>query len=351
MALGSAPPSSVLRASTVSRPRRVRRRALWALAALTIAALLGLATAAILTWSGASVVRDRLALARVDVQPLGGTLVRARATGPNGRPIPLTVSAGRLTPRVRLTPGERVSVDVVVRRPGWSSWALGSRHHERLVLRAPVARVKERWLTVRTRSGVRVSFDRIVNAVAVRAQGAADAPTARPAPRDPPHRAAQPPARSRSRRQAVLGADRHGGGGQLVSARPPAGRRHQPGAGRAADTARSDPTDVLQAGGGRARRRPPRLRLQQAAAGTRWTATRWSSSPGVSARAWQATCRWCFPSGGAQAPVRAWSPPNTQDRLDGSGRLVPAPGAVARAGRIPARELGAVRVRRGAHAT
>jgi hypothetical protein len=117
-------------------------------------------------WSGASLAADASALARVDVQPFGGKLESVHAFGPDGRPIPLTVRAGRLTPRVRLTPGEKVSVDVVVRRPGWLGWALGHDHRERLSLRAPVASLGERWLTVRTGKPVRLTFDQPVSAVA-----------------------------------------------------------------------------------------------------------------------------------------------------------------------------------------
>jgi hypothetical protein len=38
-----------------------------------------------------------------------------------------------------------VSVTVVVRRPGWSAWALGRDRTERLTVTAPVARVVDRW--------------------------------------------------------------------------------------------------------------------------------------------------------------------------------------------------------------
>ena len=61
-------------------------------------------------------------------------------------------------------PGEQVSLEVVIRRPGWLAWALGSKRLERLTLRAPVAHVSERWLTVSAGSPVRVRFDRSVSA-------------------------------------------------------------------------------------------------------------------------------------------------------------------------------------------
>jgi len=111
-------------------------------------------------------IADATALARVEVQPLGGTLVSASASGPDGRTIPLSVRDGRLTPRVQLTPGERVSLKAVVRRPGWLGWALGRTLHERMTLRAPVAQVSDRWLTVRRGSLVRVQFDQPVRVVA-----------------------------------------------------------------------------------------------------------------------------------------------------------------------------------------
>jgi len=130
-----------------------------------LVALVGL-VGVVLVWSGATLGSDATALARVAVQPFGGTLVRARAFGPNGGAIPLLVRGGRLTPRVRLAPGERISVEVVIRRPGWLAWALGTTRRERLTLRAPVARPSERWLTVSAGSVVRVRFDQPVSAVA-----------------------------------------------------------------------------------------------------------------------------------------------------------------------------------------
>jgi hypothetical protein len=145
--------------------RGAKRRALLGFGAALAIAVLGLVTA-VLEWSGASLAGDATALARVSVQPFGGTLVRASAFGAGGRAIPLAVHAGRLTPRTRLSPGERVSVDVVVRRPGWLAWAFGRERRERLTLRAPVAHLTERWLTVRAGSSVRLDFDRPVSAVA-----------------------------------------------------------------------------------------------------------------------------------------------------------------------------------------
>jgi peptidoglycan hydrolase-like protein with peptidoglycan-binding domain len=122
--------------------------------------------AGVLVWSGITLAGDTTALARVDVQPFGGKLESVRAFGPDGRRIPLAVRGGRLTPRTLLTPGETVSVEAVVRRPGWQGWALGTTRNVHRTIRAPVATLSERWLTVPSGSPVNVSFDRPVSAVA-----------------------------------------------------------------------------------------------------------------------------------------------------------------------------------------
>jgi hypothetical protein len=142
-----------------------RKRVLLGIAAV-IALIVVLLAVAALVFSGATLASDSTALARVTVQPLGGTIEHVQAYGPGGRPVPLTIVGGRLTPLKRLTPGEQVSVDVKVRRPGWLGWALGSQHTEHLTLHAPVANVTEHWMTVPAGSQVHVSFASPVSAVA-----------------------------------------------------------------------------------------------------------------------------------------------------------------------------------------
>src|SRR5436305_517810 len=103
----------------------------------------GAATAALaLAWSGATLAADPSALARVDLQPFASKLVSATASTAGGRPIALVRQGSRLTPATRLSAGQAVSVEVVVRRPGWLGWALGKNRHERLTIHAPVAHVE-----------------------------------------------------------------------------------------------------------------------------------------------------------------------------------------------------------------
>jgi hypothetical protein len=145
-------------------PPSHRRRVLIGVATALMVAIVALAVV-IRAWSGVTLASDSIALARVSVQPFGGTIEHVQAFGPGGQSLPIAVDGGRLTPLKQLTPGERVSVDVEVRRPGWLGWALGARHSEQLTLSAPVAHVTERWMTVQTGSDVQVRFDRPVSAV------------------------------------------------------------------------------------------------------------------------------------------------------------------------------------------
>jgi hypothetical protein len=118
-----------------------------AAAAIVVVVLAAAAVAAVFAFSGVSLRGDPVALARLDVQTFGGTVQSVRATTAGGTRIPLGVRAGRLTPQTPIAPGERISVTVVVKRPGWSAWALGSTRRETLTVVAPTVHIAERWVT------------------------------------------------------------------------------------------------------------------------------------------------------------------------------------------------------------
>ncbi|MFL5928396.1 MAG: L,D-transpeptidase family protein [Gaiellaceae bacterium] len=136
---------------------------------LGLLVLLAAAAAAggVYAWSGATLAADRTALARIQLQPFAGSILQVHASAPGGRMIPLEVRGGRLTPRRPVTPGETISIAVTIRRPGWSGWALGSERRETLTVRAPEARVRQQWLTVRPGAPVPVRFNIAISAVSV----------------------------------------------------------------------------------------------------------------------------------------------------------------------------------------
>src|SRR5437868_15223361 len=80
------------------RRRKARRRIIGASLGAVLALVAGLC-ATVYFWSGASLLTDSVALARIDVQPFGGTLEHARAFAPDGSRVPVTVSGGHISPR------------------------------------------------------------------------------------------------------------------------------------------------------------------------------------------------------------------------------------------------------------
>jgi hypothetical protein len=151
-------------------PGHALKRALLGVGAAVVVVIVAAVIAA-LTMSGASLGGDSTALAKLSVQPLGGKIEHVEAFGANGKPVPVSVSGGLLTPLHKLHPGEQVAVSVRVRRPGWLGWALGHEQTEHLTLSAPVAHLKERWMTVANGSPVQASFEAPVSSVSYESGG------------------------------------------------------------------------------------------------------------------------------------------------------------------------------------
>jgi peptidoglycan hydrolase-like protein with peptidoglycan-binding domain len=137
------------------------------LGVLAVVVVVAGAAAAVWAYSGVRLVTDASALGRVELEPFAGSLVRVRAQGIDGRAIPLVVAHGRLTPRVRVAPGERISLSIVVRRAGWERWALGGTRRETLTVQTPLAKVVDRWLTVPAGGHAEVRFESPVDRVSV----------------------------------------------------------------------------------------------------------------------------------------------------------------------------------------
>ena len=136
-----------------------RRTGVLIAAAMAALVLVVLAFAALaLAGSRPSIVADAAALARVNLPVTQGTIESIKVTAPDGRRIPVTVLGGRLWPQVALSPGERVSVEVVLRHPGWIAWLAGSRDTERLQMRTPSSPVRERYVTLAPGSPLRLAF-------------------------------------------------------------------------------------------------------------------------------------------------------------------------------------------------
>jgi hypothetical protein len=166
---GNRRPPGALHASPYPGPAERRRswprRLAWIGASVVLLSGAAVGTAW-LVWSPVGLGADQAALAHVDLPP-GSTVVGVRAVDPSGHRIPLNLRNGALWPRRRLPTNERVSVNVIVRRPSAVGWLLGSEAHLHLTMRTPGTRVTRRWLTLATGQPVRVRFAAPVRVVAV----------------------------------------------------------------------------------------------------------------------------------------------------------------------------------------
>jgi hypothetical protein len=119
-----------------------------------------------LAGSQVSIGADPAALARLGLPVTGGSIESVSATEANGRTVPVTLKGGRVWPGRTLKAGEEISVEVVMRRPGWVGWLAGARDRERVSLRTPSAVVSDRYLTLTGHAPLRLAFDQPVRRLA-----------------------------------------------------------------------------------------------------------------------------------------------------------------------------------------
>ena len=125
------------------------------------------AALAVLGTSKAHLVADSQALARIEM-PLGGGTVQSvtAVTGPHSRRVPVVLRGNVVWPGKKIFAGRTITVQVVVRRPGWISWLTGATQTLQLSVTTPVARLTQTYVTVSARAPLQVSFSRPVSAIA-----------------------------------------------------------------------------------------------------------------------------------------------------------------------------------------
>jgi peptidoglycan hydrolase-like protein with peptidoglycan-binding domain len=107
------------------------------------------AGALILTSARASLTTDPSALARVGLPLGGGSIEHVDAvTGAHSDQVPVTVRNGRILPVHPIGVGERVQLQVTIRRPGWISWLSGATQRLQLTVTTPAAALTQHFLTV-----------------------------------------------------------------------------------------------------------------------------------------------------------------------------------------------------------
>jgi L,D-transpeptidase catalytic domain len=127
----------------------------------------GAAAAALLAWPAGAVAASGDGLAGVSLPGFAGTVERVSVTDPAGRPVAVVVRHGTLWPRKRLAPGERLTVTVVIRRPGWIGWLVGRRVVRTVTVVTPVPHVRSTLLRPKRGTGVAISFAEPVARVSI----------------------------------------------------------------------------------------------------------------------------------------------------------------------------------------
>ena len=152
------------------RRRSAARRSLWA-SGLVLLACAVAAGGALLLWPHPRVELDGEALAHL-VQPgYAGRVSSVVVRRPDGSTIPVRIRQGRVWPETPLVAGEPLRVELTVRRPGWAGWLVGRTARTSRFVRTPSARLRGRWLEIRTGEPVVATFETPVRTVVLREHG------------------------------------------------------------------------------------------------------------------------------------------------------------------------------------
>jgi hypothetical protein len=155
------PERSALRARrrVTAHPRHPRRGRFAAGGALILLVAVGAVAALGVVAAHASLTSDSTALARISM-PLGGGTVKSVSvvTGPHSRPVPVVVRGDQIWPRGLVGTHQLLSIDVVIKRPGWNSWLAGSTERVRLKVMTPSASLRDHYLTLRSGAPLLLTF-------------------------------------------------------------------------------------------------------------------------------------------------------------------------------------------------
>jgi lipoprotein-anchoring transpeptidase ErfK/SrfK len=128
--------------------------------------LLGGAAVALVT-SKATLKADDTALAKIGL-PLGGGKIQSVSvvTGPHSRPVPVDLRGKQIWPQGRIAAGQRVTIQVVVKRPGWNAWLTGKTEKLQLTVITPSSSLRHRFVTLGSKAPLRVDFAEPVSMIA-----------------------------------------------------------------------------------------------------------------------------------------------------------------------------------------
>jgi peptidoglycan hydrolase-like protein with peptidoglycan-binding domain len=154
-------------------PSRQNRRGRFVVGGSLLAIVGVIAAAALLLVSAkASLNSDSNALANVGM-PLGGGKIESVTvrTGPHSRLVPVEIRGDQIWP-THLIPAHRLlSIDVVIKRPGWVSWLAGKTQHLHLNMMTPSASLRQHYLTLGPGQPIVLTFKDPIRVLAVGTPG------------------------------------------------------------------------------------------------------------------------------------------------------------------------------------
>jgi hypothetical protein len=125
------------------------------------------AVAALLAWPSVGVAASESGLAGISLPGFSGHIEQLTVRGPHGKPLPVVLRGGTIWPRVRVTPGERLSVTVEIRRPSWIGWLVGRQEKRTMTVVTPAAHIRSTLLRPKRGTAVTVSFAEPVSRIAI----------------------------------------------------------------------------------------------------------------------------------------------------------------------------------------
>ncbi|MGH2856817.1 MAG: L,D-transpeptidase family protein [Solirubrobacteraceae bacterium] len=140
------------------QPRGRWRWVVGAVVLLLVGALV--AAAAILATAKASLTADPTGIARVSL-PFGAGTVQSVSvvTGTDSRTVPVKLTKDPvILPTTQVPAGSKLSVEVVVKRPGWISWLAGDTQRLDLNVTAPAASLRSHYITLAGSAPLRLHF-------------------------------------------------------------------------------------------------------------------------------------------------------------------------------------------------
>ena len=146
----------------------MRARVWFSAAALVAAVVVGAGVAAFIWWPSVHLGApgDALAQRRSAALRRPGHS-RPGALGERRRRSRSSCATGASPRAARSRSGERLTVELTVRRPGWAAWLVGRTDHPTFTVETPSAHLLGRWLQIKSGGQVTVAFDKAVSVVSL----------------------------------------------------------------------------------------------------------------------------------------------------------------------------------------